>query len=613
MKKRTFREKISYWFDCLMSKGPISMTVLLFGIMAAVVGIIGIVAYFVAQDGGVLYQMWISLMHTLDPGNIAGVSTDNLLYLVLMFIATLCGLVLTSVLIGIISSGVESKLTLLRKGTSVVQEDNHTVIIGFDNNIYTILNELIEANANHKNACIVVLGQSPKEEMEDGIASHITDTKTSRIICRNGNLHEAYALERCSIETCKSVIINVHEDAEAVKILLALAAYVKGKTLTNPNLRFVASLQDKQYIEAAHIAGEGRSAIIFSNDAIARIISNTCRQHGLSQVLAELFNFDGNEIYFETVPQLYGKTFKEATMSFSNAVALGIVKGDQVLLNPPMDTVIDEGDQTILLEFDDGEFIYHPAKTSPTTHICKKKFEPINTNNDLIILGSNEKLPIILSSYDKFMKKGTRILIVDDDMDLSVLNPFDNLEISLCSEPVTRDLLCRLIGENANNLLLLNDDSLEPEASDSQTLLRLLLLRDISDKAHLHIAVTTEMRSGDNQRLASQVRVDDFVIGSNFASLIMAQISENPRLLPLIDEILDEKGSELYMFPAGKYVTLGVPVDSYTLTESAAQKGEIYLGYRLNGEVKTNVIVNPPKAERLVFSEGDQIVVIATE
>ena len=150
MKKRSLRERISYWFDCMMSKGPIAMSLLLFAITAAIVGVIGIVAYFVSDDGGVLYQLWSSLMYTLDAGNLAGVPTDNIIYLLLMFLATLCGLFLTSVLIGIVATGVEDKLSNLRKGVSVVQKDDHTVIIGFDNNVYSILRELIEANANQK-------------------------------------------------------------------------------------------------------------------------------------------------------------------------------------------------------------------------------------------------------------------------------------------------------------------------------------------------------------------------------------------------------------------------------------------------------------------------------
>lgn len=611
MKKRSLRERISYWIDCMMSKGPIAMSILLFAVTFAIVIVIGVVASFASDEGSVLYQIWFSLMQTLDAGNLSGVATDNIFYLILMFLATLCGLFLTSVLIGVIATGVEDKLSNLRKGTAVVQEDGHTIIIGFDNNIYAIIQELIEANSNKKNACIVVLGEQPKEEMEDAISSHIQNTATTRIICRSGNLHEAYALERCSVETCKSVIINVHDDAETIKILLALATYIKNKELNNPDLRFIVSLQDNQYVEAANIAGEGRAAIIYAKDAIARIISNTCRQHGLSQVLTELFNFTGNELYFEKVSELAGKSFKEAIMSFSNAVVVGLQSSGQVKLNPPMDTIIEKDDEIVLLELDDGAYNYHPAKIVDESKICNNASVSATANNHLIVLGSNEKLSTILAEYAKYVEPGTHVVIVDDDLDEVKLGTYDNLNITVCAKQVTRELLCEFINKDANNILLLNDDSQDPETSDSQTLLRLILLRDIADDAGLDFSITTEMRNVDNQRLASQARVDDFVIGSNFASLIMAQISENPNMMPLIDDLLDESGSEMYMKPASNYVPIGVHVDSYILTESAARKGEIYLGYRHNDSAKSDVIVNPCKDEIIIFGERDQIVVIA--
>ena len=611
MKKRSLREHIRYWFDCMMSKGTAAMSILLFAITVVIVGVIGIVAFFVSDDGSVLYQIWSSLMYTLDGGTLAGVPTDNILYLMLMFLATLCGLFLTSVLIGIIASGVESKLRDLRKGTSVVQEDLHTTVIGFDNNIFTILEELIEANSSKKRACIVVLGKESKEEMEDAIASHIPETRTTKIICRSGNLHEAYALERCSVETSKSVIINARDDAETVKVLLALSTYLKNKKLANPELRFIASLTENQYVEAAKIAGEGRSQIIYAKDAIARIIANTCRQHGLSQVLTELFNFSGNELYIENVPALASKTFKEATLSFSNAVAVGLFADGRVKFNPPMNTVIGKEDQIILLELDDGAYHYHAAKMVDEANICDGASVSAQASDHLIVLGSNDKLPIILSEYAKYVKPGTRVVIIDDDLDEAKLDTYDNLEIRICSKPITRQLLCEISEEKENNILLLNDDSLESEVSDSQTLLRLILLRDIADKTGSQFAITTEMRSVRNQRLASQARVDDFVIGSNFASLLMAQISENPYIAPLIADLLDERGSELYMKPAANYVAIGVPVDSYTLTESAARKGEIYVGYRYIGEIKSHVVVNPNKDEPITFGKNDQIIVIS--
>lgn len=125
-------------------------------------------------------------------------------------------------------------------------------------------------------------------------------------------------------------------------------------------------------------------------------------------------------------------------------------------------------------------------------------------------------------------------------------------------------------------------------------------------------AATTAITTGiqpPRPALASQARVDDFVIGSNFASLMMAQLSENPDLAPLIADLLDEEGSELYMKPAAEYVATGVSVDGYTLTESAARQGEIYVGYRLHNA--PNVVINPDKNTSLTFIAQDQLIVIA--
>jgi hypothetical protein len=396
-----------------------------------------------------------------------------------------------------------------------------------------------------------------------------------------------------------------------VKVLLALSAYLKDKPLRHPELRFAASLQDGQFVEAAEIAAEGRADIIFAKDAIARIISNTCRQHGLSQVLTELFNFSGNELYFETIPQLQGKTFHEATLSFSNAVAVGLCADGKVKLNPPMETVIGEKDQIILLEKDDGDFDMHPARKVDESMLGAATEATAQHADHLLVLGSNDKLPIILAEYSRYVQPGTRVTIVDDDLDEEKLGTYENLDISVYQSTISRQKLCELLSEVENNVLLMNDDSLESEAYDAQTLLRLILLRDVADKQNREFAITTEMRSADNQRLASQARVDDFVIGSNFVSLLLAQISENANMAPLITDLLDETSSELYMKPASDYVPLGQPVDSYILTESAARKGEIYLGYRHNGEKKANVVVNPDKRETVIFGERDQIVVVA--
>lgn len=610
MKKGKLRALFSYWIDFFMSKGPATMIILLFAAMITAVGIIGLIAFLVDGSHSLGYQLWMSLMHTLDAGTLAGNSTENIPYVVMMSVATLCGLFVTSTLIGVIASGVEARINDLRKGTSVVQEAGHTTIIGFDDNVFTLLSELVEANANQKSACVVVLGTQPKEEMEDAILSRIPNSRTTRIICRSGGLHEIYSFQRCAIEHSKSIIVNINDDTDTIKTILALSSYLKENKPDNDHLRIVASIQEKCYVEAACLAGDGRAEVIFAKDTIARIIANTCRHHGLSQVLMELFDFGGCELYLESVPSLAGKTLKEATLSFSNAIVVGLSRDGLAQLNPPMDTVIRADDRLVLLEEDDGAYELLDTKQIDESQLQHTPHVAIRERKHLLILGSNDKLPMILTEYDQYVAAGTEVVIVDDDLGGREFSGYQNLEISICSRPVTQDLLYEYLCSGMKNVLLLNDDSLDAERSDSQTLLRLILLRDIADKSNLRFSITTEMRITGNQKLASQARVDDFVIGTNFVSLLMTQISECPEIRPVITDLLDEDGSELYMKPASHYVPLGQPVNSYILAESAAQKGEIYIGYRKN---RGNVVVNPNKTDILVFQEEDLIIVIAED
>ena len=377
--------------------------------------------------------------------------------------------------------------------------------------------------------------------------------------------------------------------AKAKSVFVQLAELSKrGNIITEQNVNYAISLC---------FEGKEEKIVEIDGDLICHTIQGRPIKPKTLGQKNYIQNIRDKMITFGIGPAGTGKTY------LAMAMAINAFKNDEVR--------IDKNDQVVLLEEDDGAYDCHTAKKVDESKICNGASISAQASNHLIVLGSNEKLPIILAEYAKYVQPGTHVVVVDDDLDETKLGTYDNLEIKVCTKPVTRDLLCEFLDENANNILLLNDDSQEPEASDSQTLLRLILLRDIADKTDRHFAITTEMRSVDNQRLASQARVDDFVIGSNFASLLMAQISENPNMAPLITDLLDESGSELYMKPAANYVSIGVPVDSYTLTESAARKGEIYVGYRHIGKTKTNVVVNPNKEEMITFGDHDQIVVIA--
>ena len=109
--------------------------------------------------------MWESLMRTLDSGTMGG-DTGSGFRAVMLFV-TLGGIFVVSALIGVLNNGIESQMERLRKGRSHVLESNHTLVLGWSAQIFTILNELMTANENQPNARIVILADKDKVDMED--------------------------------------------------------------------------------------------------------------------------------------------------------------------------------------------------------------------------------------------------------------------------------------------------------------------------------------------------------------------------------------------------------------------------------------------------------------
>ena len=88
----------------------------------------------------------LGLMRTLDPGTMGG-DEGSRAFLLAMLTVTLGGIFIVSILIGILTTGIEGKLEQLRKGRSFVAETGHTVVLGWSSQIFTLLSELIAANA----------------------------------------------------------------------------------------------------------------------------------------------------------------------------------------------------------------------------------------------------------------------------------------------------------------------------------------------------------------------------------------------------------------------------------------------------------------------------------
>jgi hypothetical protein len=188
MARLTRRDRLQYRLDTFMSRGP---SVLVVGLLAATCLVILAIAILItvvgwgAESGfNFLAVIWRTFLTTLDPGTVAnflgGAATPG--YLLALLGATLFGVFVTSIFIGILVTAIQGRLEELRKGHSTVIENGHTVILGWSPQIFTILGELIVANANQRRSTIVVLAPRDKVEMEDAIRAQVSRSGHTKIV-----------------------------------------------------------------------------------------------------------------------------------------------------------------------------------------------------------------------------------------------------------------------------------------------------------------------------------------------------------------------------------------------------------------------------------------------
>jgi len=242
----------------------------------------------------------------------------------------------------------------LRRGRSRVIEAGHTVILGWSPQVFTVISELVAANANQRDPCIVVLGERDKVAMETEIRDALGKTGRTRLVCRSGSPIVLGDLDLVSLDTARAIIVlsptGDDPDSSAIKTVLAITNRPGRKA--EPH-HIVAEIADPRNLEAARMVGRDEVEIVLTGDLISRIIAQTCRQSGLSVVYQDLLDFGGDEIYFKEEPALVGKTFGEALLGFEDSAVMGLSTAEGPRLNPPMDTVIKPGDQLIAVSEDD--------------------------------------------------------------------------------------------------------------------------------------------------------------------------------------------------------------------------------------------------------------------
>ena len=637
MRARRVWRKLKYEFDNTLSKGIIAQIGWLMLVSAGF--ILGMVVLVVIlgltpndgehREAGFWRLIWISFNRALDPGYL-GDDEGGSGFILVLTLLTFFGILVFSILISIITSWLENRLHELRRGHSLVVERNHTVIFGWSTKVISIVTQLIEANRSLRRGVVVVYGDQDKVEMEDELAQKIPRYHNTRVVCRSGTPSNLVAPEITNVRQAKSVIVLGPDqgdvDIEVIKTLMAISRLQEemAKAHRPRKVNVVAAIRKAENRAVAEVAIAGGATIIDIHDITARLIVQTSRQSGLPGVFEEILSFEGSEFYFSDANALVGKTFYEIMFAYDTSVAVGFARGGNLLLNPEKSETMLAGDQVILLAEDDDR-MEADGLDEPHFDAAVLTDAPIPDRQaeNILIIGWNERLPLIVRQLDEYTARGSRIDQVSveevpEEIQAEIIAATENFDTPTFRQAETTEpAVLKSLEPGAYNEIILLSNTLHMSANeaDAHTLVKLLHLRDIVKDANPKPSFVTEMLDVRNRRLAEDSGVDDFVVSDEIVSMMLAQVSENPMLTMLFSELLDARGSEIYMRPAGDYVALGRTVNFNDVTASAAARDEVALGYRILAkarEANYGIVLNPKKSDRIAgFEKADRIVVLA--
>ncbi|MEU7424902.1 TrkA C-terminal domain-containing protein [Streptomyces sp. NPDC040750] len=582
---------------------------------------------------GRLTAVWRTSAETLRLGVATGAPPRMLLSVLLGLIALLC----VSTLVGVITTGLGDRLAELRRGRSTVLEREHAVVLGWSEQVFTVVAELVAVQNGRGRGVVAVLADRDSAEMDAALAATPGTglgrrrSGRARLVCRSGTLTDPAALALVAPAVAGSVLVlpaeGAQADLEVVRILLALGSLI-GAAAGPP---VVAAVRDGRYLPAARLAAGPRGVVLETDMTTARLLVQSARRPGLSAVLRDLLDVAGAEFHVVEGERLAGSTFGEVAVRWEAACAVGLLRADgRPLLTPGPQTPLEPGDRFIVVAHDD---------TAPPTD-CRTPTAPPEPPGNcratpaqppgpeapvrVLLLGWNRRAPLIVDILRRTVRPDSVLDVVtgpDEELPPAPPEPRSlagRLAVSYHVGDLARpETLPAFDLSGYDSVIVLGADA-DADAGcarpDDRTLLALLMLRAWEEETGHALPVVAELHDHRSRALAPLGPASDAVVRGELTALLMAQICRNPTLAPVFEEVFAARGGALGLCPADRYVAPGRAASFATVVAAALRHGECAIGYRAHtphsARRQEGIRLCPGKSEHRVWAAEDEVVVV---
>lgn len=632
----TFGDKVRYQVDRFLSWSPMARFVGLFGLSFILVSFCAVLAKLAmpppedpSETFDIFEALWWAMTRVADAGTMG--DDKGTLVRFIATLATLSGVGVVALLIGLVSSTIGDKIEDLRKGRSPVIDEDHTLILGYGEKVFAILRELREANSNQKHAAIVILSTAEKEEVETAVRERMGDMLTTRVVVRQGSPYSVHDLRKVGAGRAKSIIIlsetsDESDDAPGaadmgvIKALLALRR-IPGALTKN---HAVVELIDSSRRAVVEQLGAGGVEVVAMEETLSRMMVQTARQNGLAAVYRDLLTYEGSEFYFRKCPELAGQPFTAAQWKTKDGVVCGVRRAAegapaQTILNPPADFMIEQGDELLVIAEDDDTFNFAAAHSPRIPENFSGATPMARKPERLLVCGKSPKLGDMLKEFDNYVLPGSEAWLMPGEEKEQFaefireeVGALKSLKLKFVEgDPTMPDALSKVISPDFAVAIVVADTEDDEEEADAKTVITVLLLRDmfraLGDKKPRIISEILDPRTKD---LLEQDYGADFVVSSEMTSMLLAQVSERRELNAVFADLFDSDGNEIYLKRAACYAVLAHTTPWLSVQKVAQQRGEVAIGY---AKLNQTPIINPKQDESIIFAAEDRVIVIAED
>ena len=585
-----------------------------------------------ALDAGFIDTFWWSFKHVLDPGAFAKDYGAPISVLVFGVFTTIMGLVITGALIGFIVNFIQTFMDELKRGSTVIHEINHVLILGWNRKVVSILRFFSELGSHQP---IVILTNADIDDVNEEIRQERRTFRNVRVMPQHGSPTVAAELKRVNVRDSASVVLLAEEqtsgrdqspDVATIKSLMLLDNI--GWEGKKPNI--VAEIVDKDNARIANIAVSSRAPIVSSTEFVSKTLVQCARHTGYSNVYSQLFSFGKNEILIHHVQGLSGELFGDVARRFENAVLLGVswVQNDGggqrrvAVLNPEPDYDLGEDDELIFLA-ESRKQLHSPLEKTNDEESGESiaDFESPKIQR-VLILGWNENIGQIVEEVDGHANEPVDVVIAsgqteaffDEYRERYIGGTTRNVQLTHTQEDTaTESALRRLGAQNYDVIILVADHSQPGYDPDSRTTLTLLLLRELrSETGESFPRVVAEFYDKESHELCRETPLTDAVMSPEFVSMQITHLAREPVLASIYKELLSAGGIEIGLRPIERYLPLRTPCSFAQLVRATQCANEIVLGVRIGG-IHGEPSLNPGSASQFVFEEDDVAIVLAQE